>query len=488
MSRESKENSRYRNFIGGEWLPPASGAYYEVHNPAEAGELVGVFPRSDTADAGAAVEAAHRAFPLWKQQAPSARADLVYRLSELLESHKEELADAAVREQGKLYREALNEAVRGVKELRILAGEALRLEGIFRPSDSPRTVNTAERVPIGVVAAITPWNFPILTPLRKTVPALVAGCTVVLKPASDTPLSCVILAELAQEAGFPPGTFNLVIGRGGEVGDALTADPRVKGVTFTGSTAVGRKISSAAAPNFTRLQLEMGGKNAAVVCRYGDLEKAAGKIVGAAFTNAGQRCTAVSRVIVLEEQADELEERILEAARKIRVGPGFDETVQMGPLVNSAALETVEGYVRSAVKEGASVRLGGERLTGGLYDRGCYYPPTVITGVTPGMKVAREEIFGPVLSILRVSSREQAVEVCNATEYGLTATVYSDDMDFTHDFTREAEVGMIRVNNLGVSGGNMPFGGVKNSGQGAFSIGSTTMDFYTTWKVVYIEY
>lgn len=485
---EHSEIITYKNFINGEWVEPASQECYPVYNPANKKELVGYFPLSAESDVEKAVQAAHDRFASWKNLSPSERTEFIYRFVRILDENKERLAEAATKEQGKLYKESLGEPTRGVKEMVIVAGEALRLEGIARPCDSKRTTNTAQRVPIGVVAAITPWNFPILTPLRKIVPALVAGCTVVFKPASSTPLTAVILTELFEKAGLPAGALNLVIGQGSKIGNALVSNPLVKGITFTGSTNVGRNINKMVSPNFTKVQLEMGGKNAAVVADYKDLEGVASKIVAAAYTNAGQRCTSISRVIVLESQAEELEKWIVEKAGRIKVGNGMDKEVQMGPLVNQEALNTIQEYMKSAVEQGAKIALGGNIMTGGIYDAGYYFEPTVITGVTPGMRVAREEIFGPVLCVLRAASYEEAIRLCNDTEYGLTASVFTDSMPFTYDFTQKVEVGMIRVNNLGVSGGNMPFGGVKHSGLGAFSIGSTTMDFYTNTKVVYIEY
>lgn len=478
----------YRNYLDGAWQEASSGETYELSSPGRTDETVGRFPLSTPDDVAHAVEAAHRSFSHWRRLAPSERTDYVYRFVELLGENRERLAEAAVLEQGKVYGEALAEPTRGTKELLITAGEALRLEGIARPSDSRRTVNVAHRVPIGVVAAITPWNFPILTPLRKIVPALVAGCTVVFKPATATPLTGVIITELFEQAGLPSGVLNLVIGAGREIGDALVGNPLVRGVSFTGSTAVGRSINSTVAPNFTKVQLEMGGKNAAVVVNYRDLESIAPKIVKAAFSNAGQRCTAISRVIVHDSQAEELERLLVEHTSRIRVGHGRDDKVDMGPVTSAQAVKAMNEYVESARLEGALVATGGEPLRGGIYDSGYFYKPTVITGVTPEMRVAREEIFGPILVVLRVSSREEAIRVTNETEYGLTTSLFTDDMDFTYDFTENVEVGMVRINNLGVSGGNMPFGGVKNSGLGPFGIGHTTMDFYTNMKVVYREY
>lgn len=482
------DEKRYMNYIDGKWAEPATGRYYKVKNPADVNETVGEFPISNDTDVNAAVEAAHNRFVSWKMLAPSKRTEFIEKFMKVLDENKERLAMAATKEQGKIYKESLAEAGRGVKETAIIIGEALRLEGIFRPCDSERTVNYAQREPIGVIAAITPWNFPILTPIRKIIPALVAGCCVVFKPASSTPLTAVIIAQLFDMAGFPNGAVNLIIGTGKSIGDTLISNPKVRGVSFTGSTYVGRHINKIAASDFTKTQLEMGGKNAAVVVDYEDLDSVASGIVKAAFTNAGQRCTSISRVIVLEKQAKELEKLIIEKTSKLTVGDGNDETSDLGPVINENALNTIDEYITSAKLQGAFIAHGGTKLTGGIYDKGYYYMPTIITNVNRKMRVAVEEIFGPVLAIIPVATPQEAIDVCNDTEYGLTASLFSDNMKFIYDFIQNSNLGMVRINNLGVSGGNMPFGGTKNSGHGPFSIGHTNMDFYTKHKIVYIQY
>jgi len=310
----------------------------------------------------------------------------------------------------------------------------------------------------------------------------------VLKPATNTPLTAIILIELLEKAGLPAGTVNLIIGRGKKIGDALVGNPLVKGISFTGSTKIGRNINLIAANNFTKVQLEMGGKNPVVVAEYSKLENAAAQIVSAAFTNAGQRCTAISRVIVLQKSADELERHIIEKVRQFRVGNGMDKDTQIGPVIGQDALDTISNYVGCAVNEGATIAIGGKRLTGARYDRGYFFEPTVITNVTSEMRVAKEEIFGPVLVCIRVNSIKEAIDVSNNTEYGLAASIFTDRMDFAYDFAQDVESGMIHINNGTVSEGHMPFGGVKNSGIGPYSIGSTNKDFYSNLKVNYIQY
>jgi acyl-CoA reductase-like NAD-dependent aldehyde dehydrogenase len=485
---KNEDIKTYQNFINGQWVAPSSGEYYQVSNPAVKDEVVGKFPLSTPADVDKAVTAAHERFQEWKNVPASKREEYIRRFAQVLDENKERLALAATQEQGKIYKEALGEPARGVTESLYVAGEAVRLEGIVRPSDSIGLTNVLERVPIGVVAAISPWNFPVLNPIRKIVPALTAGCTVVFKPATSTPLTGVILAELFEKAGFPPGTVNLVIGSGGKIGDALVGNPLVKGITFTGSTKVGRHINQIAAVNFTKMQMEMGGKNAVIVADCNNLEKVAGQIVNAAFINAGQRCTSISRLIVLAKHADEIEKFVVAKAKQIKVGNGMDPQSTMGPVINQDALETIAAYIDFAVKEGAKIIFGGKKLTGGVYDQGYYFEPTIITNVTPQMKVAREEIFGPVLTIHRVDSFAEALDVCNDTEYGLTATLCTENMEYCYDFIHKIECGMVRVNNLGSSAAHMPFGGTKLSGLGPFSIGSTNMDFYTNSKVIYTQY
>lgn len=488
MSSEKTRVESYRNFINGHWMEGSTKEYYCTHNPANTEEVLGKFPLSTAEDVEKAVVAADEAFKSWRKVPASERAEYIYRFIQLLHDHRERIAEALTKEQGKPYKEALTEVIRGVKEMRYVAGEAARLEGITLPSDRKGVTNTVIRVPIGVVAAITPWNFPVLTPLRKIVPALIAGCTVVFKPATNTPLTAILLTELFQKAGLPSGTINLVIGSGKSLGNALVSHPLVKGVSFTGSTAVGRNINKVAAVNFTKVQLEMGGKNPVVVAEYEDLERAAIEIVNSAFTNAGQRCTAISRVIVLEKHADQLEQLIVDRVKKFIVGNGMDPKTEIGPVVSEDALNTIEEYVKSAEQDGANILIGGKRLHGGIYDRGYYYKPTVITNVTPEMKVAKEEIFGPVLVIIRVDSFKKAIDVCNDTEYGLTAAIFTNKMEYVYDFTEDVESGMIHINNGTISEGHMPFGGVKNSGLGPYSIGSTNKDFYTELKVVYTQY
>jgi len=480
--------TRYNNFIGGGWKPPSSGAYYSDYNPADEKDLVGEFPLSTNQDADEAIRSASGAFGSWSRLLPGERAKYIEKFVTHLAQNVQRVGEALCREEGKTLKEALGEPTRGVVECSYFAGEAQRLDGITMPSDRKGVISVAARVPIGVVAAISPWNFPFLTPLRKIIPALAMGNTVVFKPAFDTPLSGVLLMELFEKAELPPGVVNMVIGKGSTMGDAISGNPLVRGITFTGSTAVGRRINQRAAENFTKVQLEMGGKNPCVVADYANLDRAAAEITTAAFAVSGQRCTSISRVIVLEKHAEELEARIIEKMKSYVIGNGADPKVTMGPIINRAAGESIMAYIQSARDEGATVKAGGRQLTGGDYDKGFYIEPTLITDATPSMKVSIEEIFGPVLVSIKVGSFAEAMKVANDSEYGLAASLFSDNLSYIYDFQQNIESGMVHINHGTVTDSTMPFGGVKHSGIGSFSKGVTNKDFFTTYKVNYVKY
>jgi aldehyde dehydrogenase (NAD+) len=393
-----------------------------------------------------------------------------------------------VRELGKTLNEAKGEPARGIVESRYNMSEINHMDGITMPSDRAGVTSVANRVPLGVVAAISPWNFPFMTPVRKIIPALAAGNTVVFKPASETPHSAVLLMELFEEAGFPPGVVNLIIGSGGTIGDVISGHPLVRGVTFTGSTDVGLRINALCAKNFAKTQLEMGGKNPGIVAECKNLTLAANTIADAAMQLAGQRCTSVSRAIVLEDQAEEFEELAVKRLQSYKIGSGLDPDVMYGPVINAAAGEKILGYIQGAVKEGATVRCGGSRMTGGEYDKGFFIEPTLVTHVTPKMRIAIDEVFGPVLAVIRVKTFEEAMEVANDTKYGLSSCLFSDNDRYKFTYMQNIESGMAHINHGTVTDGCMPFAGVKGSGIGAPSKGSTGKDFFTQWKMVYVKY
>ncbi len=478
---------RHANYIGGQWKSPLTGQYYTVRNPARPSQVVGEFPSSGAADAEAAVAASVAAREGWAATPGPQRGAILFRFAQLLEESKTELGRIVTLEQGKAIGEATGEVGRASVEARYMAGEASRPLGQTFPSERPGYTCQTVREPIGVVATICPWNFPAVTPVRKIAPALAYGNTVVHKPASLTPGTSVFLMRLLEKAGLPPGVVNMVCGAGSAVGNSLVANPNVRGITFTGSTKVGIRIYEGAARRLAGVQLELGGKNAAIVVDYEDLDGAAREIVSAAFVCSGQRCTALSRVIVGSAQADELVQRLLENMRKIRVDDGMLETTTMGPLVSLEQLRTVDAYVCQGLATGGKLLCGGKVLSTDPESEGYFYAPTLFDEVAPDSPLAREEIFGPVLPVIRVPDADAAIRVANDTRYGLAAAVFTSRMNLASEFARRLETGMVHINHGTASYAHVPFGGRKDSGQGAFSIGPTAQDFYTTVKAIYVK-
>jgi aldehyde dehydrogenase (NAD+) len=478
----------HRNLIGGEWTSATGGARYSIYNPARPAERLGEFADSNEEDVKAAVSAAAAAADAWSTLPGPQRGAVLFRFAQLLDEAKPELARIVTLEQGKAIAEATGEVIRAAAEARFMAGEASRAPGQTFPSERAGFSCHTTGEPVGVVAAICPWNFPVVTPVRKIAPALAWGNTVVFKPSSLTPWSAVYLVQLLERAGVPPRVVNLVTGSGATIGDALVRDDRVGGVTFTGSTAVGQRIYENAARRLSRVQLELGGKNPAVVIDYPDLDDAAREIVGAAFQCSGQRCTAISRVIVSRTQADDLVERIMAHVGQIKVGDGLEPGTTMGPLVSHNQLRTVDGYVRQGLDSGCVLLAGGRALTQNPERDGFYYAPTVFDHVTSHSPIAVDEIFGPVLPILRVHDLDEAIAVVNGTRYGLAASLFTSRLGYVQEFIRRVKAGMIHINHGTASQAHVPFGGVKDSGQGAYSIGPSAREFYTNVKAVYVRW
>jgi aldehyde dehydrogenase (NAD+) len=476
------------NVIGGAQVAASGGARYATRNPARPEECLGEFANSTRADVDAAAGAAAAAARAWAATPGPQRGSLLFRFAELLEASKGELARIITLEQGKALAESTGEVGRAAAEARFMAGEASRPTGLSFPSDKAGSSCHTVAEPLGTVATICPWNFPVVTPVRKIAPALAWGNTVVFKPASLTPWSAVYLMELLERAGVPPGVVNLVTGSGSIVGDALIQDRRVHGISFTGSTTVGTHVYETAARRLARVQLELGGKNPAVVADCDDLDLAAREIVAAAFLCSGQRCTALSRVIVTEAQADALVERVVSHVNRITVGDGLEPGTTMGPLVSEAQFRTVAEYVRQGVESGCGVLTGGHPLTDSPQRDGYYYAPTVFDRVPADSPLALEEIFGPVLPILRVRDFDEAIAVANGTRYGLAASLFTSRVSFIDEFSRRVEAGMIHINHGTASQPHVPFGGVKDSGQGAYSIGPTAREFFTNVKAVYVKW
>ena len=479
----------YRNIIGGERVDATGGATTEVRNPANTDEVIGLVPAATVGDVRAAVGAAKDAYPKWAGLPATERGRVLYRAATLLEGRIDEWAAELTREEGKTLTEARGEVLRAIDLFRYFGGEAWRVGGDVLPADTPQTLLYSVRVPLGVVAIITPWNFPLSIPVWKMAPALVMGNTVVFKPASATPLMAIRLTELLHEAGLPPGVLNIVTGSGGKLGDALVTDERIDGVSFTGSYEVGNALYQKTAPRMVRTHLEMGGKNPVIVAADADLDKAVTTVVRGGFGLTGQACTATSRVIVERPVLREFTERLTAAAKALKVGPGLTEGVQMGPAVSAGQLKTDLEYIEIAQGEGVQVLTGGHAPEGDAYGRGYFVQPTVLANVRPDMRIAQEEVFGPVIGVLEAGDLEEAFAIANNTSFGLSAGIVTNDLRKAIRFAERAEAGMIKVNQptAGVSI-QAPFGGFKHSGSGMFrEMGKGAIEFYTRIKTVYID-
>ncbi|HET7786051.1 MAG TPA: aldehyde dehydrogenase family protein [Myxococcales bacterium] len=482
-------DERRKNFIGGQWVEPSTGNYDPCTNPADTREVLGHFPRSGAADAKSAVDAAARAFPGWAATPGPERGRIIGRAHALLKAKLDMLGEALCREEGKVFGEAKGEVLKGLNLLEFYAGEGFRQHGRTVPSETRSTLAFTLRQPVGPVALITPWNFPFAIPVWKSAPALVAGCTVVLKPASLTPICAHLLAEAYQEAGLPPGVLNVVTGPGGAIGDTVVDDPRIKAVSFTGSNEIGLRVYQRVAARGVKVTLEMGGKNPVVVLDDADLELAAEGILQGGFGSTGQRCTATSRVVVTPGIASRLTEAVVERARSLRVGNGMNEGVQMGPAVDQGQLKTDLEAIAAAKSEGARLLCGGERLRTGEHEHGFFCAPTVFDQVQPGTRLAREEVFGPVVAIQQARDPDEALRLANDVPFGLTASVYSRDYFAVMRFVERAEVGMVHVNQPTVGGeAQLPFGGIKATGVGEKEMAEEGSNFFTHLKTVWLDY
>jgi len=477
-----------RNFVAGEWIESVSGRTFESRNPADRDDLVGTFQASTAADVAMAVRAAEVAFPAWRATPAPKRGELLLRYAALLRRDKGPLARALTREMGKVLPEARGDVQEAIDIAELMAGEGRRMFGDTVPSELPDKWAMSIREPIGVAGIITPWNFPMAIPAWKTMPALVAGNTLVFKPASDTPHCATLLVELMAEAGFPPGVVNLVTGGGADVGDAMVDSPDVPVISFTGSTATGKRIAERAGRRLKRVALELGGKNAIVVLGDADLDLAVEGIAWSAFGTTGQRCTACSRVIVEAGVADRLMAKLEPRVRALRLGDGLLPTTDVGPLINEAAMAKVEEYVEIGRGEGERV-CGGRRATGGDLDRGAFFEPTIFAGVAPMARIAQEEIFGPVLSVIPVADYDAAVTAVNQTRYGLSSSIYTRDVNVAFRAMRDFATGIVYVN-AGTTGAetHLPFGGWKETGNGHREAGHVALDTYTEWKSVYVDF
>lgn len=488
-ARSTELGQVYQNFIGGEWKPSRSGETFVSTNPARLSEIIGHYQKSGKEDLEEAIEAASKAQPTWENMPAPARGEILYRTARLLEQQQEELAQLMTREMGKILKETRGDIQTAIDVAKFVAGEGRRAEGETIPSALPDKLCMTLRHPLGIVGIITPWNFPMAIPAWKTFPALLAGNAVILKPASDTPLLALKLAELLQEAGLPDGVLNVITGPGGSLGDAIAGHARIDMISLTGSTEVGRHVAEICGRDLRRCALELGGKNAVIILDDGDLDLAAESITWAAFGTTGQRCTATSRVIVQQGALKGFTERLIASAEKLRVGDGLNPETEVGPLVNVGRVKAVHDYTEIGKREGAKLVTGGEALRDGEYSDGAFYKPTIFTDVSPEMRIAREEVFGPFVSIIPVNSYEEAITVANSTEYGLSTAIFTENTRMAFRAMREIESGLVYLNS-GTTGSeiHLPFGGMKTSGNGHRELGSVSVDEFSETKSIFICY
>jgi aldehyde dehydrogenase (NAD+) len=479
----------YQNYIDGKWVASKSGKTFENRNPADQDDLIGTFQESNADDVNVAVDAASRAYEQWRLTPAPKRAEYLYRVGDILKRDKEKIAREMTREMGKVLDETKGDVQEAIDMAFLAAGEGRRLFGVTTPSELHNKFNMAVRSPLGVAGLITPWNFPVAIPAWKGMAALICGNTVVIKPASLTPLSVVMIAEAFEEAGLPAGVWNVVTGGGREVGEPILKHASVKVVSFTGSTDVGRDINVACAPSFKRVHLEMGGKNVIMVMDDADVDLAVDGALWGAFGTTGQRCTAASRIVVHAKVYDAFVEKLAGRAKKLRVGNGLDPNVDMGPSVSAGQKKTVMEYVKIGSDEGARVVAGGEPLDDGDYARGFFHQPTVFADVTPNMRIAQEEIFGPVTAVIKCNSLEEAVSIGNGVKYGLSSSIYTRDINRAFLAMRDMETGIFYVNAPTIGAEvHLPFGGMKETGNGHREAGVAGIDVFTEWKSIYVDY
>ncbi len=479
---------KYLNYINGEWVASVSGKFSSNVNPAN-GEILGEVPQSTKEDIDLAVNAAKKAQKSWRLVPAPERAEILYDVARLLKQRKEDLSQILTSEMGKVISEARGEVQEAIDMAYYMAGEGRRLFGDTVPSELRNKFAMSVREPVGIAGLITPWNFPIAIASWKSLPALVSGNAVVWKPASETPFMAAEFVKIYEEAGLPEGVMNLVFGSGAVVGNAIVDHPDVDIISFTGSNEIGRQINEQAAGMLKRTSLEMGGKNAVTVLEDADIDLAVDGILWTAFGTAGQRCTACSRIIAHEAIKEELESKLLERISKLKIGNGLDESVDVGPVINQSSLQKIDNYVKIGVKEGAKLLCGGGILTSNSLEKGHFYAPTLFTDVSPTMTIAQEEIFGPVTSIIPVKNLEEAVEVNNSVEFGLSSSIFSRDVNRVFQAMRDLDTGIVYVN-AGTTGAeiHLPFGGTKGTGNGHRDSGIAALDVYTEWKSIYVDY
>ena len=488
MMHQRSVTKTYANLIAGEWTPARSGATFTSVSPANHDDVIGEFPSSSSADVDAAVAAACAAFPAWSAMPAPKRGEILFRVARLLAEHKEELARLMTREMGKVLAEARGDVQEAIDVAYYMAGEGRRQFGQTVPAEMPDKFAMAIRRPIGVVGIITPWNFPVAIPGWKLFPALICGNTAVMKPASDTPACMVRFVELLAEGGIPDGVVNVVTGSGAEVGNAIVDHPDIRVISFTGHTDTGVEISTRAARTLKRVSLELGGKNPIVIWEDADLDLALDSVVWSTFGTSGQRCTAASRLIVHRAIHDEFVHRLRQRVAALVLGDGLDPATDVGPVINDAAVERIAGYMEVGRKE-AELVIGGEPARNGALAKGSFFQPTIFTEVRPDARIAQEEIFGPVASVIAVDDWDETVRIVNGVKYGLSTSLFTRDINLAFRSIRDFDSGLGYVNHGTIGAeAHLPFGGVKATGNGHREVGQAALDFFSEWKSVYIDY
>jgi acyl-CoA reductase-like NAD-dependent aldehyde dehydrogenase len=480
----------YHNYIGGKWLPSESREHFENTNPADTSDIIGHFPLSTSKDVNAAVNAAREAFDGWRNTPAPKRAEILFRLGEILLGNKPRFTADMTREMGKVLKEAGGDVQEAIDCTYYTAGEGRRLHGFTTPAEMPDKFAMCVRQPVGLCGLITPWNFPMAIPSWKLIPALICGNTVVLKPAEDTPLSTYNLVEACEQAGIPPGVVNLVTGYGEDAGAAITNHSALRLISFTGSTETGRVVASACAERNAICSLEMGGKNVIIVMDDADIDLAIEGAVWGAFGTSGQRCTASSRLVDHKKIYKQFCKKLVERAKRLRVGNGAEAKTDMGPVINADAVKKIISYIDIGQREdGATLACGGKRLTRGEYARGFFVEPTVFTDAAPDMRIAQEEIFGPVTTVIPTRSLDEAVEIANGVRYGLSAAIYTSDVNRAFRAMNDMYTGIFYVNASTIGAEvHLPFGGTKATGNGHREAGTQVLDIFSEWKSIYVDY
>ena len=489
--KKAKANvKKYNNFIGGEWVKSASGEWFDNVNPADTSDIVGRFAQSNADDVNAAVAAAKDAATRWRRTPAPRRAELLYRLGEILRANKDDLSSQMTREMGKVLKETGGDVQEAIDCTYYTAGEGRRLHGFTTPAEMPNKFAMCVRQPVGLCGLITPFNFPMAIPSWKLIPALVCGNTVVLKSGEDVPLSALNLVKACEQAGIPEGVVNLVNGHGEDVGPALVGHEDVRLISFTGSTATGRVIAEQCARDNKIVSLEMGGKNAIIVMDDADIDNAVEGSLWGAFGTSGQRCTASSRLVVHKKVYKRFVTELVERARALRVGNGLDRNVDVGPVINEAAMDKILGYIEiGKLIDKAKLAFGGSRLEKGTHSRGYFIEPTIFTDVSSSMRIGQEEIFGPVTSVIPFSTLEEAIDIVNGVPYGLSSAIYTQDVNRAFFAMQELYTGICYINSATIGAEvHLPFGGTKGTGNGHREAGTQVLDIFSEWKAIYVDY